>query len=70
MGQVIEGALAAIAPVPFTSRAVMIDAPGIDVVALAPGTLQRALFPPERMDVGVTLVDVEELVDVREYRHG
>jgi hypothetical protein len=31
-------------------------------VALAPGTLQRALFPPERMDVGVTLVDVEEFV--------
>jgi hypothetical protein len=39
-------------------------------VALAPGTLQRAIFPPQRMDVGLTLFDVEELVDIREHRHG
>ena len=70
VSEVVEGALAAIAPVTFTPRAVVICAPGIDVVALAPGTLQRAIFPPERMDVGLTLVDVEEFVDVREHRHG
>jgi hypothetical protein len=28
------------------------------------GALQRTVFPPERMDVGVTLVDVEEVVKV------
>jgi hypothetical protein len=64
IGQVIEGALAAIAPVAFTPGAVVIRAPRINVVAPAPGTLQRALFPPQCMNVGVTLVDVEEFVDV------
>src|SRR5438067_13888190 len=62
IGKVIEGALAAIAPVTFTPGAVVVRAPRIDVVALAPGTLQRAIFPPQRIDVGLTLVDVEEFV--------
>ncbi len=44
----------------------MVRAPGINGVTLTPGTLQRAIFPPERVDVGLTLVDVEEVVDVRE----
>jgi hypothetical protein len=38
--------------------------PGIDVLALAPGTLEWPIFPSQRMNVGLTLVDVEELVDV------
>src|SRR5438309_6556241 len=62
IGEVIEGALTAIAPVALAPGAVVVCAPRIDVVALAPETLQRAIFPPERMDVGLTLVDIEELV--------
>src|SRR5215831_5272671 len=64
VGEVVESALAAIAPVAFTSRSVVIIPPRIDVLALAPGTLEGTIFPPQRMDVGVTLIDVEELVDV------
>ena len=70
LGQIVEGALTAVAPIAFASRPVVVCAPRVDVVALAPGTLQRAIFPPERMDVGLTLVDIEELVNVREHRHG
>jgi hypothetical protein len=70
MGPGLDGALAALAPVPCTSRAVRLGAPGIAVVALAPGTWPRALLPPERMAGGVTRVDVAECVDVREHRHG
>jgi hypothetical protein len=70
IGEVIEGALAAIAPVALAPGAVVVWTPRIDVMALAPGTLQWAIFLPERMDVGVTLVDIEEVVNVREHRHG
>jgi hypothetical protein len=70
VGEVIEGALAAIAPGAFASRAVVIGTPRIDVLALAPGTLEGTIFPPQRMDVGVTLIDIEEVVDIREHRHG
>ena len=70
--EVIEGVLAdfLFTAVAFESRLIVVRAPGTDVVALTPGTLQRALFPPERMDVGLTLVDIEELVNVREHWHG
>jgi hypothetical protein len=64
MGQIVEGPLAAVAPVALAPRAVVVRPPGIDVLALAPGTLERAFFPPERMEVGVTGFGVEELVDV------
>jgi hypothetical protein len=64
VGEVVEGPLAAVAPVAFAPGAVVVRAPGIDVVALAPGALERAFFPPQRMDVGLTLVDIEELVKV------
>jgi len=64
IGQVIEGTLAAVAPVTFASGAVVVRPLRIDVLALAPGTLERVLFPPERMDVGLTVFGVEELVDV------
>jgi hypothetical protein len=64
MGEVIEGAFATVAPVTFTPGSVVIRPPRIDVLALAPGTLEGTIFPPQRMDVGLTLVDVEELVDV------
>jgi hypothetical protein len=48
----------------------MVSAPEADVVALAPGTLQRTIFPSEGMNVCLTLFSTEELVDVREHRHG
>jgi hypothetical protein len=53
----------------FAAGAIVVRAPWIDVLALAPGTLEWAIFPPQRMDIGLTLVNVEELVDIREYRH-
>jgi hypothetical protein len=64
MGEVIEGALATVTPVPFTPGAIVILSPRINIPTLAPGTLEETIFPPQRMDVGLTLVDVEELVDV------
>jgi hypothetical protein len=64
MGQIIEGPLAAVAPVALAPRAVVIGTPGIDILALAPGTLERAFFPPEGMDVGLAVFGIEELVDV------
>ena len=64
MGKIVEGTLAAVAPVALAPRSVVVRPPGIDVLALAPGTLERAFFPPERMDVGLTVFGVEELVEV------
>jgi hypothetical protein len=64
MSEVVEGPLAAVAPVALAAGAVVVRAPWINVVALTAGALQRTVFPPERMDVGVTLVDVEEVVKV------
>jgi hypothetical protein len=48
----------------FRQAVLVVRPPGIDVLALAPGTLERAFFPPQRMVVGVTGFGVEELVDV------
>jgi hypothetical protein len=70
IGEVVEGALAAVTPVTFTPGSIVVIPPRIDVLALAPGTLEWTIFPPQRMDVDLTLVDIEELVDVREHRHG
>jgi hypothetical protein len=67
---IIEGALAAITPVAFASGSVVIRPPRIDVLALAPGTLEGTIFPPERVDIGVAGIGVKELVDIREHRHG
>src|SRR5215510_6148149 len=64
MGEVVEGALAAVTPVALTPGAIVGVPPRIDRLALAPGTLEGTIFPAQRMDVGVTLVDVEEFVDV------
>ena len=60
----IEGALTAVAPVAFAPGSVVVLPPRIDVLALAPGTLEWTIFPPQRMNVNLTLVDVEELVEV------
>jgi hypothetical protein len=64
MGEVVKGSLAAVAPGALAPRAVVVCPPGIDVLALAPRTLERTIFPPERMDVGVTVFGVEELVEI------
>jgi hypothetical protein len=70
MGEVIEGAFAAITPVPFTPGSIVLLPPRINTPALAPRTLEGTIFPPQCMDVGLTLVDIKELVDVCEHRHG
>src|SRR5262245_19523940 len=70
LSEVVEGALAAMAPVAFAPGAVLVRAPASNVVALAPRTLQWTIFPPEYMDVCLALFGVEELVQMREHRHG
>ena len=62
--EAVEGVLATVTPVPFTPGARVVRPPRIDISALASGTLEGTIFPPQRMDVSLTLVDVEELVDV------
>jgi hypothetical protein len=69
VGEVIEGAPTAVAPITFQPRPVMVMAPGTDVVALATGTLERTIFPPECMDIGIAGGDVEELVQMGEREH-
>src|SRR5215468_4171333 len=70
VGEVVEGALAAVAPVAFAARSVVVLPPRIDVVTVTAGTLQGAIFPSERMDIGVACVRVEELVEMGEHGHG
>jgi hypothetical protein len=62
VGEVIEGALAAVTPVALAPGPIVVLPPRIDLLALAPGTLEGPIFPSQRMDVGLTLVDVEEFV--------
>jgi hypothetical protein len=60
--EVIEGAPTAVAPVAFQPWPIMIGPPGPNVVALAPGTVERAIFPPEHMEIGLAGIGIEELV--------
>ena len=69
-GEVIEGPLAVTAAIASASGAVVVIVPGTDLVILTPRTLQRPLFPVQTMDIGVAGVDIEELVQIREHRHG
>jgi hypothetical protein len=62
VGQIVEGALAAVAPVAFTPGSVVIIAPRIDVVAVTPGTLQRAIFPPQGMEISLAGFYTEQLM--------
>src|SRR5215475_4554726 len=64
--EVMEGALAGLlfTAVALQSRLVVIGPPGTNMVALTAGALQGTIFPPQRMDVCLALVDVEELVKV------
>jgi len=47
LGEVVEGTLAAIAPVAFTPGPVVVMAPRIDLVTVASGTLEGTIFPPQ-----------------------
>ena len=67
LGKIVEGALAAVAPVAFASRPVLVRAPASNVMALAPRALQRTIFPPECMNVGLALFGIEELVQMGEH---
>jgi len=69
VGEVVEGPPTVFAPVAFDPWPVMIGPPGTDMVAVTPGALERAILPPEHMDIGVTGVGIEELVERGEYRH-
>ena len=53
VGEVIKGALAAVAPVALTPGVIMVVPPRIDILALAPGTLEGPIFPSQGMDVGL-----------------
>jgi hypothetical protein len=64
MGEIVEGALAAMTPVAFAPGAVVVRPPRINVLTLAPGTLEETIFPPERVDVRLALFGTKELVDV------
>src|SRR5262245_31320792 len=64
--EVIEGALAVLlfTAVALQSGLVVVGAPRTDVVALTSRTLEGPIFPPQRMDVGVAGLSIEELVEV------
>src|SRR5918912_627165 len=66
VGEVVEGALAAVAPVTFAPRSVVVCAPRINVLALTPGTLEWTIFPSQCMNIGVTPFRVEKVVEIRE----
>ena len=70
ISEVVEGALTTMAPVAFAPGALLVGAPASNMVALAARTLQRTIFPPERMNIGLALFSVEELVQMGEHRHG
>jgi hypothetical protein len=67
--QVVKGTPAVFAAVAFEARSVMISTPGTNLLAVAMGTLQGAIFPPQRMDIGMARVGMEELVELGEHRH-
>jgi hypothetical protein len=46
----------------------MVMAPGTEVVALATGTVERTLVPPECRERGVAGISAEEFVKRGEYR--
>src|SRR4029450_1007571 len=62
--EVVEGALTAMAPVALAPVAILVGPPESNMVALAARTLQRTVLPPERMDIGLALFGVEELVQM------
>jgi hypothetical protein len=70
--EVIAGVLAGLLfpAVALQSRLLVVRPPRTDVVALTAGTLEWALLPPQRLDIGLTRVGVAEGVERRHHRHG
>ena len=70
--EVIEGPLTVLlfTAVALQSGLVVVDAPRTDVVALTPRALEGPIFPAQHMDIGLTRCRVEELVQMRNHRHG
>ena len=54
----------AVTPIAFASWPVMVCALRADRVALATGTLERAILPAQCMDVGLALFGTEELMEI------
>jgi len=48
----------------------MVGSPRSDVAALTARTLERPIFPAQRMDVGLTRFEGEEVMEMRHNRHG
>jgi hypothetical protein len=67
-GEVVAGALAALAPGASASGMVLVRAPASTVGALAPRTWEWTIFPLEHMDGGLALFSVEKLVQMGEHR--
>ena len=69
--EVIESALAVLffTAVAFQAGLVVVGAPRTNIVALTPRTLEGPVFPPQRMDVGLTRCGVEEVVKMRNNGH-
>jgi len=65
-----KGASAAVAPVALSSWPIVIRAPVPNLVALALGTGQRMLVPPQGRELGVAGVSVAEVVEVGKDRPG
>lgn len=58
VGEVIEGTPTAVTPVAFQPWRIVLRAPGTDVVALATGTLERAIFPPQGTELAFQFYDL------------
>src|SRR5215510_8031837 len=56
--------------VAFQSRLGVVRPPRTDMVALTARTLEWALFPPQRMDIGLTRFGVQEVGEMRHHRQG
>jgi hypothetical protein len=68
-GEVVEGALTAMALVPLALGSIVVRAPQAHVVVLAARTWEQTILPPEHTDVGLALFSVEEVVDMGKHRH-
>jgi len=62
--EVVAGTPTAVTPKPFPSWPVIVCAPRADRAALATGTLERAILPAQRMDVGLALFGTEGLMEI------
>jgi hypothetical protein len=69
-GEVGEGALAMMAPVPFAPGSLLLGAPRAHGVALAARTWQGPILPAQCTEVRLALFGVAEVVPMGAHRHG